>query len=425
MKANKVVFGAVSIMDISDSTVTPETLGEGATAYDKSGERITGMMKSGIDTSDATATAADIVENKTAYVNGEKVTGTIPWAGTALSTSHSVWLSGDPSIHGGYIYAYNAYPFTERKIVDEKTNFAIAVNPSKFGDATAADVAAGKTFTSAAGLKVVGTAESGIDTTDATATASDILSGKTAYVNGEKVTGNIPTKTASNLSASGARVTVPAGYYASQVTKDVATATQATPSISVNSSGLITASATQTAGYVYSGNKSATKQLTTLAAQTITPGTSNKFITPGKYIIGNQTILGDSNLKAENIKSGVSIFGVAGSYEGSGGGSGGGSVETCTVTVRDPYYSGASYAASQFIDGEVVTTHNMTAFSNPTLANVIVGSIFIISLHTSGFTYTNAVAIGTQNTGNAGLGLTALRIDGDCQITITAQSGGA
>jgi hypothetical protein len=54
-----------------------------------------------------------------------------------------------------------------------------------------------------------------VDTTDATASASDILNGKTAYVDGEKITGNIATKTSSDLTASGATVTVPAGYYAS------------------------------------------------------------------------------------------------------------------------------------------------------------------------------------------------------------------
>lgn len=147
--------------------------------------------------------------------------------------------------------------------------------------------------------------------------ASDLLSGKQLINSyGNIVTGTIQTKTSSNLTASGATVTVPAGYYASQSTKSVATATQATPSISVNSSGLITASATQTAGYVNSGTKSSTQQLTTKAAATITPTTSNQTIASGTYLTGTQTIKGDANLVSSNIKKGFSIFGVSGSYEG-------------------------------------------------------------------------------------------------------------
>lgn len=131
--------------------------------------------------------------------------------------------------------------------------------------------------------------------------------------------GTIPTKTSSDLTASGKTITVPAGYYASNASKSVSTATQATPSITVDSNGLITASATQNSGYVSAGTKSATVQLTTKAATTITPGTSDQTaVASGAYTTGNIVVAGDSNLKAANIKKGVNIFGVTGTYESSG-----------------------------------------------------------------------------------------------------------
>ena len=54
------------------------------------------------------------------------------------------------------------------------------------------------------------------------------------------------------------------------------------------------------------------------SAQTYTPTTSNQTIASGQYLSGAQTISGDANLIAGNIKKDVSIFGVTGSYEGSG-----------------------------------------------------------------------------------------------------------
>ena len=87
------------------------------------------------------------------------------------------------------------------------------------------------------------------------------------------------------------------------------------PGITVSTGGLITASYSQDAGYSAGGSKSATKQLTTQAGTTITPGTSQKTaVASGRYTTGNVYVAGDSDLKASNIKSGVNIFGVDGSY---------------------------------------------------------------------------------------------------------------
>jgi len=181
-----------------------------------------------------------------------------------------------------------------------------------------------------------GTAEF-FDTSDATLdSGAKMLSGNTAYANGTKYTGSITTKSGSDLTASGDTVTVPAGYYASSASKAVsagsastpATSITANPTISVSSGGLITASVSASqsvtpsvsAGYVSAGTAgtvsvsgSKTKQLTTQGAQTITPGTSNQTIASGTYLTGAQTIAGDADLISSNIKSGVNIFGVAGS----------------------------------------------------------------------------------------------------------------
>ena len=74
-----------------------------------------------------------------------------------------------------------------------------------------------------------------------------------------------------------------------------------------------------------------TGTIDSISAQTITPGASDKTIASGKYLSGTQTIKGDANLLAENIKNGISIFGVTGTYESSGS-SGGKNVAQGTIT---------------------------------------------------------------------------------------------
>ena len=53
----------------------------------------------------------------------------------------------------------------------------------------------------------------------------------------------------------------------------------------------------------------------TKGAETFTPKTYNQTISSGRWLTGTQTIKGDANLIASNIKSGVSIFGVRGTLE--------------------------------------------------------------------------------------------------------------
>lgn len=120
-------------------------------------------------------------------------------------------------------------------------------------------------------------------------------------------------------SASAQTITPDADYEGlSQVTiSAMPEATQATPTITVSTAGLITASSEQAAGYVASGTKSATKQLSTQAAKTVTPTTTDQTAVAGAmYTTGEITVKGDANLIPENIVAGKTIFGVSGTATG-------------------------------------------------------------------------------------------------------------
>lgn len=270
------------------------------------------QIESGIDTSDATATAAEIREGYTAYVNGEKVTGTIPDYGakTYIPTTEDQYLepgsyiSGVQTVKGDAnlisdnikagieIFGVVGKPNVIDTTVDEVNTASTSnmlkdtiafVNGTKIvgscesmsdtiitPSAEVQTITGPKILQGNKTIQVLGDAnlisgnikkgvtifnvegslesEGGIDTSDATAAESDILSGKTAYVNGTKITGTVES----------------------------------------------------------------------LEATTYTPSIENQVILNGKYLGGDQTILGDANLIPENIKSGVSIFNIAGTYTGGG-----------------------------------------------------------------------------------------------------------
>lgn len=114
--------------------------------------------------------------------------------------------------------------------------------------------------------------------TYATATADQVLNSYKGWNNGALITGSMPNRGAvsSTLAANGT-YSVPAGWH--------------------NGSGKITQS------------------LSTQGAKTVTPSTSNQtVVAASKWTTGAQIVAGNSNLTANNVKSGVTLFGVIGSY---------------------------------------------------------------------------------------------------------------
>lgn len=110
---------------------------------------------SGTDTSDATVTASDLAKGVVAYGKNGRVVGDIvksalpsnqmSLANTSIETSDGqIWFKGN---------------FDEGTVIASKSRIGTYID--FLGDATAADVAKGKTFTSAAGINVTGTMKPG------------------------------------------------------------------------------------------------------------------------------------------------------------------------------------------------------------------------------------------------------------------------
>lgn len=184
----------------------------------------------------------------------------------------------------------------------------------------------------------------GTDTSDANATAAQILTGYTGYVNDVLITGTMPNRGAVSQTLNcGGSYTIPQGYHngsgkvtanslASQ-TSGNATAAQVLSgyTVWVNGSkitGTMTnrgavsyslpanGSYTIAAGY-HNGSGKVTQSLTTQGGKTVTPTTSNQTAcASGRWVTGNIICAGASTLVAGNIKKGVNIFGVVGTWQG-------------------------------------------------------------------------------------------------------------
>ena len=171
------------------------------------------------------------------------------------------------------------------------------------------------------------TAQSETVTADSGYDGLDEVSVSVGAISSTYVGSGITRRSSSDLTASGATVTVPSGYYSSQASKAVSSGS-ATPASTISATGASVSTGTNTltlsktvsntptvsAGYISSGTAgnssvSLTASVTTQAAQTIYPSTSDQTIAASRYLTGAQTIkaVTTSNLTAENIKSGVTV----------------------------------------------------------------------------------------------------------------------
>ena len=190
--------GIVSAVTSSiDSDIVAENI--------KTGVNILGVT--GTYTSDATATAENILSGKTAYVKGQKITGNVSQfsrAATEYSTNPATSVNANVYSGGKYFIQGHTDALTCNRFALAGNTMSMLIEYSLLAQAiglTADKIKKGVTILGVSGKSSV------VETDDATATNSDIASGKTAYVNGNKVVGVIVDKRNSSASIVGADVT--------------------------------------------------------------------------------------------------------------------------------------------------------------------------------------------------------------------------
>lgn len=276
----------------------------------------------GADTSDATATPADILKGKTAYGADGKITGTIP----SVEGKQIV-----PKAAGQIAVAGNVYT-TGARIIPKEDNFIpanIRKDVSIWGVVGILDPGSTPTpdpnlipANVKAGVTIDGV--TGTFTNDATITADYILDGFSGYAQGAKITGNIPSKDAATYTPGTADQYINAEQYLSGAQKIAGDANLKAGNIAQGKSifgvtGTFTNDANATAESMQLGVSAYVKGARVVgtapiqAAKTVTPTTTEQTaVASGSFTSGAVKVAGDANLVAENIKSGVSIFGVAG-----------------------------------------------------------------------------------------------------------------
>lgn len=128
MAISKVVYGDRILIDLTSDTITTDKLKKGYTAHGADGEVINGTCEHDANTQDATATDSEILSGKTAYVRGNKITGTMPNNGAVQGTISI--KSGKYTVPQGYHDGSGAVQIStteQAKIVPENIRQGVTI----------------------------------------------------------------------------------------------------------------------------------------------------------------------------------------------------------------------------------------------------------------------------------------------------------
>jgi len=280
MAIAKVVLNGETLMDTTQKTVTANTMLDGTTALKNDGTGITGNITSK-SSSDLTASGATVTAPAGYYPSAASksvASGSATTPATSITANPTISVNASGLITASVSGSQSVTPSVSAGYVSAGTAGTVSVSGSKTQQLT---TQAAKTVVPTESEQTA--VASGVYTTGAV---------KVGAISSTYVGSDIAQNDSDDLTASGATVTVPAGYYAETASKSVATTTHPNPTASVNSTtGLVTASHTQGTGYVTGGTTTGTMQLSTQAAATITPSTSQQTaVAAGKYTTGAVTV---------------------------------------------------------------------------------------------------------------------------------------
>ena len=227
------------------------------------------------------------------------------------------YTTGDVKI-GAISSTYVGSDIPQNDSSDLTASGATVTAPAGYYASNASKSVASGSATPASSVSATGaTVSTGTNTLTLSKTVSNTPQVSAGYVSSGtagntdvSLTASVNTRSSSDLSASGATVTAPAGYYASSASKSVANGTAGTPTASkgaVNNHAIsVTPSVTNTTGYITGGTKTGTA--VSVSASEVTSGT--------KSITANDTGIDVTNYAAVdvNVQSSVNLQTITKTY---------------------------------------------------------------------------------------------------------------